>query len=94
MSLYSKKFAYQTVLVIAATLSILSVIMIFMTFPIFYTYFARIKMDMLHEVKFCKNTAENVFNFVNEVEYFDPNRKTLLDISQCREKSERSFLLE
>lgn len=94
MSLYSRKFAYQSVLVIAATLALLSVIIIFVTFPVFYTYFARVKMELAFEMKFCKKSAENVFNFVNEVEYYDPKRETLLDISQCQKRNDKSFLLQ
>lgn len=94
MSLNSRKTAYQSVLVIAATLSILSVIMIFMTFPFFYAYFAKVKMELLNEMRTCKNSAANVFNFVNEVEYFEPSREQILDISQCYAKSQKSFLLQ
>ncbi|CAA90658.1 Nematode cuticle collagen N-terminal domain-containing protein [Caenorhabditis elegans] len=91
---FTRKYAYQTVLAIAATLSIISVITIFMTFPCFYTYFARVKMDLQHEMKFCKKSAEKVFYFVNEVGYFDRKREMSLDISQCQVKNPRSFLLE
>ncbi|PIC17123.1 hypothetical protein B9Z55_023472 [Caenorhabditis nigoni] len=91
---YVKEDVINKILNNGTTLSILSVIMIFATFPFFYAYFAKVKMELLHEMKTCKNSAVNVFNFVNEVEYFEPKRERLLDISQCQAKSERSFLLE
>uniref|UniRef100_A0A8R1EXH6 Col_cuticle_N domain-containing protein n=1 Tax=Caenorhabditis japonica TaxID=281687 RepID=A0A8R1EXH6_CAEJA len=90
----SRKAAYQTVLVIAATLSVLSIIVIFSTFPFFYTYFARVKMELARDMRNCKKSAENMFNFVNKVEYYDPFRKTLLDVECTQNQKPRSFLLQ
>ncbi|CAI2356447.1 unnamed protein product [Caenorhabditis sp. 36 PRJEB53466] len=75
----SRKAAYQSLLVLSATFSILSVIVIFSTFPIFYLYFDRVKLDIRNEMTFCKKSAEKVFHFVNEVEYYDPRRPRLLE---------------